>query len=114
MSQEAVVLAASFFFCNMEDRNDAELRRIHRSYLPFGGVQILMIGDLQQLPPIAHGEEEMILKQHYKSLYFFDSKALQNFEYSSIELKNVYRQNASSGNIPCALPGPSPSTRVRV
>lgn len=77
------------------DHIDAELRRIRRSYLPFGGVQLLMIGDLQQLPPIAHGEEEMILKQHYKSLYFFDCKALQNLEYSCIELKNVYRQNDS-------------------
>ena len=77
------------------DHIDAELRRIRRSYLPFGGVQLLMIGDLQQLPPIAHGEEEMILRQHYKSLYFFDSKVLQNFEYSCIELKNVYRQNDS-------------------
>ena len=77
------------------DHIDAELRRIRRSYLPFGGVQLLMIGDLQQLPPIAHGEEEQILRQHYKSLYFFDSKALQNFEYSCLELKNVYRQNDS-------------------
>lgn len=75
------------------DHIDAELRRIRRSYLPFGGVQLVMIGDLQQLPPIAHGEEEMLLRQHYKSLYFFDSKALQNLEYSCIELKNVYRQN---------------------
>lgn len=77
------------------DHIDAELRRIRRSYLPFGGVQLLMIGDLQQLPPIAHGEEEIILRQHYKSLYFFDCKALQNLEYSCIELKNVYRQNDS-------------------
>lgn len=77
------------------DHIDAELRRIRRSYLPFGGVQLLMIGDLQQLPPIAHSEEEMILRQHYKSLYFFDCKALQNLEYSCIELKNVYRQNDS-------------------
>ena len=77
------------------DHIDAELRRIRRSYLPFGGVQLLMIGDLQQLPPIAHGEEEMILRQHYKYLYFFDCKALQNLEYSCIELKNVYRQNDS-------------------
>lgn len=77
------------------DHIDAELRRIRRSYLPFGGVQLLMIGDLQQLPPIAHGEEEMILRLHYKSLYFFDCKALQNLEYSCIELKNVYRQNDS-------------------
>lgn len=75
------------------DHIDAELRRIRRSYLPFGGVQLVMIGDLQQLPPIAHGEEEMLLRQHYKSLYFFDCKAFQNFDYCCIELRQVYRQS---------------------
>lgn len=90
-----IIDEVSMVRADLLDHIDAELRRIRRSYLPFGGVQLLMIGDLQQLPPIAHGEEEMILRQHYKSLYFFDCKALQNLEYSCIELKNVYRQNDS-------------------
>lgn len=77
------------------DHIDAELRRIRRSFLPFGGVQLLMIGDLQQLPPIAHGEEETLLRQHYRSLYFFDCKAFQNFDYCCIELRQVYRQSDS-------------------
>ena len=75
------------------DHIDAELRRIRRSYLPFGGVQIVMIGDLQQLPPIAGGDEEALLRQHYKSLYFFDCKAFQNLDYCCIELRRVYRQS---------------------
>lgn len=90
-----IIDEVSMVRADLLDHIDAELRRIRRSYLPFGGVQLLMIGDLQQLPPIAHGEEEIILRQHYKSLYFFDCKALQNLEYSCIELKNVYRQNDS-------------------
>ncbi len=78
---------------DLMDHIDAELRRIRRSYLPFGGVQILMIGDLQQLPPIAHGEEAALLRQHYPSLYFFESKALKRLDYSVLELRQVYRQS---------------------
>jgi len=51
-----------------------------------------MIGDLQQLPPIAHGGEDELLRQYYKTLYFFSSAALKSMKYSCIELKNVYRQ----------------------
>ncbi len=75
------------------DHIDAELRRIRRSYLPFGGVQLLMIGDLQQLPPIAQGEEAELLRRHYPSLYFFESQALRKLDYSVLELKQVYRQS---------------------
>lgn len=75
------------------DHIDAELRRIRRSYLPFGGVRLLMIGDLQQLPPIAHGEEAALLRQHYPSLYFFESKALRRLDYSVLELRRIYRQS---------------------
>ncbi len=75
------------------DHIDAELRRIRRSYLPFGGVRLLMIGDLQQLPPIAQGEEAALLRQHYPSLYFFESKALRRLDYSVLELRRIYRQS---------------------
>ncbi len=75
------------------DHIDAELRRIRRSYLPFGGIRLLMIGDLQQLPPIAHGEEAALLRQHYPSLYFFESKALRRLDYSVLELRRIYRQS---------------------
>ena len=74
------------------DHIDVELRRIRRNSKPFGGIQLLMIGDLQQLPPIAHGEEDELLRQYYKTLYFFSSAALKSMKYSCIELKTVYRQ----------------------
>lgn len=75
------------------DHINDELQRIRRRPdEPFGGVQLLMIGDLQQLPPIAPDNEMSLLKAHYDSMYFFDSKALRNSDYYCIELKNVYRQ----------------------
>ena len=74
------------------DHINDELQRIRRNSEPFGGVQLLMIGDLQQLPPITPDNELEILKPHYDSMYFFDSKSLRNTDYYCIELKSVYRQ----------------------
>ena len=62
---------------------------------PFGGVQLLLIGDLQQLAPVAKDEEWNLLKEHYASTFFFDSKALSESTYFSIELTHVYRQSDS-------------------
>lgn len=59
---------------------------------PFGGVQLLMIGDLQQLAPIVKEEEWSLLRTYYKSPFFFNSLALQQTSYVSIELTQVYRQ----------------------
>ena len=74
------------------DHINDELQRIRRNSEPFGGVQLLMIGDLQQLPPITPDNELEILKPHYDSMYFFASKSLRNSDYYCIELKSVYRQ----------------------
>ena len=74
------------------DHINDELQRIRRNSEPFGGVQLLMIGDLKQLPPITPDNELEILKPHYDSMYFFDSKSLRNSDYYCIELKSVYRQ----------------------
>ncbi len=62
---------------------------------PFGGVQLLLIGDLQQLAPVAKDEDWNLLKGHYASTFFFDSKALSESTYFSIELTHVYRQSDS-------------------
>lgn len=59
---------------------------------PFGGVQLLLVGDLQQLAPVVKEEEWELLKEVYKSPFFFDSVALQETRYVSIELTHVYRQ----------------------
>jgi hypothetical protein len=75
------------------DAVDAALRRYKNHHLPFGGVQLLMIGDLQQLAPVAREEDLEILRDYYKVLYFFGSRALGTTDYVTIELKHIYRQN---------------------
>lgn len=90
--QLLIIDEVSMVRADLMDHIDVELRRIRRNSKPFGGVQLLMIGDLQQLPPIAHGGEDELLRQYYKTLYFFSSAALKIMKYSCIELKTVYRQ----------------------
>ncbi len=74
------------------DAVDAVLRRFRRSSKPFGGVQLLMIGDLQQLPPVVKDEEWNLLKTVYQTPYFFSSQALNRTDYVTIELKQIFRQ----------------------
>ena len=74
------------------DAIDSVLRRFRDRYKPFGGVQLLMIGDLQQLTPVVTAEDEAMLKPYYDTPYFFGSKALQQIEYVTIQLEKVYRQ----------------------
>ena len=75
------------------DGIDSVLRRYKDRYKPFGGVQLLMIGDLHQLPPIVKDEEWNLLREHYQTAYFFGSQALRQTEPVSIELKHIYRQS---------------------
>ncbi len=75
------------------DAIDAVLRRYKSHQLPFGGVQLLMIGDLQQLAPVVKDDDNEILKKYYDSLFFFGSRALGGTNYVTIELKHIYRQN---------------------
>ncbi|MHC1702627.1 MAG: helix-turn-helix domain-containing protein [Tenuifilaceae bacterium] len=75
------------------DGIDEVLRKYKNRFEPFGGVQLLMIGDLQQLAPIAKDDEWEILKGFYENPYFFSSKSLQKTRYISIELKHIYRQS---------------------
>ena len=74
------------------DAIDTVLRRYRDHYKPFGGVQLLMIGDLQQLTPVVTPEDEALLKPYYDTPYFFGSKALQQIEYVTILLSQVFRQ----------------------
>ena len=75
------------------DGVDTVLKRYRRSELPFGGVQLLMIGDLQQLAPVAKEEDWLILQDHYPTPYFFSCKALSQMQLVMIELKHIYRQS---------------------
>ena len=74
------------------DAIDNVLRRYRDHFQPFGGVQLLMIGDLAQLTPVVTPEEERMLKAYYDTPYFFGSKALQQIDYVTIQLEHVYRQ----------------------
>ena len=74
------------------DAIDSVLRRFRDRYKPFGGVQLLMIGDLQQLTPVVTPEDERMLSPYYDTPYFFGSKALAQTDYVTIQLKTVYRQ----------------------
>jgi hypothetical protein len=75
------------------DAIDSALRRYKNRYLPFGGVQLLMIGDLQQLAPVVKDEDREILGNYYDSYFFFGSRALCSTDYVTIELKHIFRQS---------------------
>lgn len=88
-----VIDEISMVRADLLDAVDAALRRHRRNILPFGGVQLLMIGDLHQLSPVAKNDEWQLLQQHYASVYFFSSKALEQTELVTIELQHIYRQS---------------------
>lgn len=74
------------------DAVDNELRRYRRNDKPFGGVQLLMIGDIQQLPPVVKESERPFFEQVYPSPFFFCSKALARLNYIVVELEEIHRQ----------------------
>ena len=78
------------------DAVDSVLRRFRDRTRPFGGVQLLMIGDLQQLTPVVTDDEAELLSHYYTTPYFFGSHALEKTDYVTIELKQIYRQQDES------------------
>ena len=75
------------------DAIDVVLRRYRNPNLPFGGLQLLMIGDLHQLPPVVRPEDWNQLRDHYDTPYFFGSLALKKAVPTVIQLKHIYRQS---------------------
>ena len=71
---------------------DKVLRVYTRSYEPFGGKQLLLVGDIYQLEPVVKEEERQLLQPFYPSAYFFNAKVWQQMPIVSIELRKVYRQ----------------------
>lgn len=88
-----VIDEISMVRADLLDAVDATLRRYRDREKPFGGVQLLMIGDLQQLAPVVKDSEWELLGRHYETPYFFASHALKETVYMTIELKKVYRQS---------------------
>jgi hypothetical protein len=79
------------------DAIDAILRHFRNQPLvPFGGVQVLYIGDLFQLPPVMPDDQWHLLKDHYQSVFFFHARVMQQAPPLYIELKKIYRQNERS------------------
>jgi ATP-dependent exoDNAse (exonuclease V) alpha subunit len=87
-----VIDEASMLRCDLLDCIDKFLRLNRDSSELFGGVQIVFIGDLKQLPPIVRPEEKLMFSTHYDSPYFLSSACLKNTKIETIELKKIYRQ----------------------
>ncbi len=92
--QLLIVDEISMVRCDLLDVIDRLLRVFRKKENePFGGVQVILIGDTFQLPPIADMEQWDILKSYYESPFFFSSKVIQSNKPVYIELKKIYRQN---------------------
>lgn len=79
--------------CDVLDAIDSILRHYRgRPYLAFGGVQVVLIGDVLQLPPIAKPDEWEILRQHYRSVFFFSSRVVEDHSITQIQFEHIYRQ----------------------
>jgi len=87
-----VIDEISMVRADLLDAIDEVLRQYRDRSRPFGGVQLLMIGDLQQLAPVVKDDEWKLLKDHYQTPFFFGSQALQQTEYVSVMLQHIYRQ----------------------
>jgi GTPase SAR1 family protein len=88
-----VIDEISMVRADLLDGIDQVLRKYRNRFQPFGGVQLLLIGDLQQLAPVVKNDELSLLREHYNSLFFFGSKAFQQAQVISIELKQIFRQS---------------------
>jgi PIF1-like helicase/Helix-turn-helix domain/HRDC domain/Helicase len=92
-----VIDEISMVRCDVMDAIDTLLKSVRRNYnTPFGGVQLLCIGDLHQLPPVAQNHEWNILQEYYASPFFFDSLAVKEQQPVLIELNKIYRQKEQS------------------
>ena len=90
-----IIDEVSMVRCDMVDVIDRMLRRHRNDPHPFGGVQVVFVGDLFQLPPVINMADKALLRKFYKSTgyYFYDSNVLSNVKLPKIEFTKVYRQN---------------------
>jgi hypothetical protein len=88
-----IIDEVSMVRADMLDAIDSILRFVRNQHSkPFGGVQMLFIGDLYQLPPVAVDKEWNLLKDYYASPFFFDAKVFENNKPVYVELNKIYRQ----------------------
>lgn len=87
-----IIDEVSMLRADILDAIDFMLRKIRKTEKPFGGVQVLFIGDLLQLPPVVKNEEWQLLKNYYNGMFFFHSHVIQQYPPLYIELETIYRQ----------------------
>ncbi|MFM8596194.1 MAG: helix-turn-helix domain-containing protein [Flavobacteriales bacterium] len=87
-----IIDEVSMLRADLLDAMDWTLRNVRRSNEAFGGIQVLFIGDLLQLPPVVKQEEWQILRSYYQGVFFFHAKVLQEIKPLYIELSTIYRQ----------------------
>jgi ATP-dependent DNA helicase PIF1 len=87
-----VIDEVSMVRCDLMDVIDAILRSVRKNNAPFGGVQLLLIGDLYQLPPVTKREDWAFLSRAYASPYFFEGHVIRRNPLLQVELTTVFRQ----------------------
>lgn len=87
-----IIDEVSMVRCDMLDATDMILRHYRNSRKPFGGVQLIMFGDLYQLSPVVKAEEWEEMRNYYKFVYFFCSYVFKKMNYKVVELLHIYRQ----------------------
>ena len=89
-----IIDEVSMLRADLLDAIDYRMRSVKRNFKQsFGGVQVLMIGDLFQLPPVVRDNEWNYLRRYYSSAHFFEAKALQTDGFVYIELDKIFRQS---------------------
>jgi ATP-dependent exoDNAse (exonuclease V) alpha subunit len=88
-----IIDEVSMLRADLLDAIDWSLRSIRRNNFPFGGIQVLFIGDLHQLPPVVKNDEWELLRLYYQGIHFFNSQAIREEQPLYIELEKIYRQD---------------------
>ena len=89
-----IIDEVSMLRADLLDAIDTILRYVRRNQNPFGGLQILFIGDLWQLPPVVKNEEWAVLRNFYSNSFFFSALAFNKTELLYLELDKIYRQTS--------------------
>lgn len=88
-----VIDEISMVRADLFDTMDRALRKVRRTHLPFGGIQLIAVGDLLQLPPVVTAEEASLFHQHWSSPYFFSAHCYPEVKLSEINLTTLWRQS---------------------